>query len=144
MKTKVKLQIKAQEANPSPPIGPALGSKGVNIMNFCNKFNELTKNMPDIKKGTLVSVIINIYPDKSFDFIIKSPPASILIKNLLNITKGSNNPNKNKIGKITYNQLDSIAKQKTNDLIVNSNDAAIKTLIGTAKSMGIEIDEHQK
>jgi large subunit ribosomal protein L11 len=140
MKTTIKLQIKSQEANPSPPIGPALGSKGVNIMNFCNKFNEETKKMTEIKKGTPVSVIINIYQDKSFDFIIKSPPASMLIKNLINIEKGSNCPNKTKVGKIKLEQLNIIAKQKANDLIVNSNDAAIKTLIGTAKSMGIEIE----
>ncbi|HIH2763012.1 MAG TPA: 50S ribosomal protein L11 [Candidatus Azoamicus sp.] len=140
MKTTVKLQIKAQEANPSPPIGPALGSKGVNIMNFCNKFNDATKNMPEIKKGTLVSVIIHIYPDKSFDFIIKSTPTSNIIKDILNIGKGSKNPNKTKISKITREQLEIIVKQKSNDLIVNSNDAAIKTISGTAKSMGIEIE----
>lgn len=140
MKTTIKLQIKAQEANPSPPIGPALGSKGVNIMNFCNKFNEITKNMPDIKKGTIVSVVINIHQDKSFDFIVKSPPVSNLIKNILNIEKGSKNPNKIKIGKIKLEQLEIISNQKSNDLIVNSKDAAIKTIIGTAKSMGIEIE----
>lgn len=140
MKTKVKLQIKAQEANPSPPIGPALGSKGVNIMNFCNKFNDATRNMTELKKGTLVSVIINIYPDKSFDFIIKSTPTSNMLKNVLNIEKGSKNPNKIKICKIKKDQLEIIVKQKLNDLIVNSNDAAIKTIIGTAKSMGIEIE----
>lgn len=140
MKTTVKLQIKAQEANPSPPIGPALGSKGINIMNFCNKFNDTTKNMPEIKKGTLVSVIIHIYPDKSFDFIIKSTPTSNIIKSILNIEKGSKNPNKTKISKITKEQIEIIVKQKSNDLIVNSNDAAIKTIIGTAKSMGIEVE----
>lgn len=140
MKITVKLQIKAQEANPSPPIGPALGSKGVNIMNFCNKFNEATKNMPEIKKGTLVSVVIYIYPDKSFDFIIKSTPTSNMIKNILNIEKGSKNPNKTKICKIKKEQLEIIAKQKSNDLIVNSNDAGMRTIMGTAKSMGIEIE----
>lgn len=140
MKTTIKLQIKSQEANPSPPIGPALGSKGINIMNFCNKFNEATKNMPEIKKGMPVSVIISIYPDKSFDFIIKSPPASTLIKNIININKGSNCPNKTIVGKIKIEHLQLIVKQKSKDLIVNSNDAAIKTLIGTAKSMGIQIE----
>ena len=87
MKTTVKIQIKAQEANPSPPIGPALGSKGINIMNFCNKFNETTKNMTELKKGTLVSVVINIYPDKSFDFIVKSQPTSNILKSILNIER---------------------------------------------------------
>ncbi len=140
MKTTIKLQIKSQEANPSPPIGPALGSKGVNIMSFCNKFNELTKNMPEIKKGMTVSVIIDIYPDKSFDFIVKSPPASTLIKSIININKGSNCPNKTTVGKIKLEQLQLIANQKSKDLIVNTNAAAIKTLIGTAKSMGIEIE----
>jgi len=140
MKTTVKIQIKAQEANPSPPIGPALGSKGINIMNFCNKFNETTKNMTEIKKGTLVSVVINIYPDKSFDFIVKSQPTSNILKSILNIEKGSKNPNKIKVSKINKEQIEIIVKQKMNDLIVNSNDAAIKTIIGTAKSMGIEIE----
>lgn len=140
MKITVKLQIKAQEANPSPPIGPALGSKGINIMNFCNKFNDATKNMSELKKGTLVSVIIHIHPDKSFDFIIKSTPTSNIIKNILNIEKGSQSPNKIKLCKIKKEQLELIAKQKINDLIVNSNDAAMKTILGTAKSMGIEIE----
>ena len=109
-------------------------------MNFCNKFNETTKNMTEIKKGTLVSVVINIYPDKSFDFIVKSQPTSNILKSILNIEKGSKNPNKIKVSKINKEKLEIIVKQKMNDLIVNSNDAAIKTIIGTAKSMGIEIE----
>lgn len=135
----VKLQIRAGEANPSPPIGPALGARGINIIKFCNEFNEKTNNIKDIQKGTILPTIINIYKDKSFDFIIKAPPASTLIKNLLNIEKGSDSPNKNKIGLITEEQLLNIVKQKSDDLIVNSERAALNTLIGTAKSMGIEI-----
>jgi len=135
----VKLQIRAGEANPSPPIGPALGARGINIIKFCNEFNEKTNNLSDIKKGTILPTIINIYKDKSFDFIIKSPPASTLIKNILNIEKGSDCPNKNKIGTITEEQLLSIVKQKNNDLIVNSEQAALNTLVGTALSMGVEI-----
>lgn len=133
----VKLQIKAGEANPSPPIGPALGARGINIMKFCNEFNEKTKNMTEIKKGTLLPTVISIYKDKSFKFIIKSPPASVLIKNILNLEKGSNSPNKNKVGNITKEQLITILNQKKNDLIVNSEKAALNTLMGTAKSMGI-------
>lgn len=136
----IKLQIKAGEANPSPPIGPALGAKGINIMKFCNEFNEKTKNLPNIKKGTILPTVITIFKDKTFSFIIKSPPASTLLKEILNLNKGSSYPNKNKIGTITHEQLNNIVQQKKNDLIVNSNEAAIKTLIGTAKSMGININ----
>ena len=136
----IKLQIRAGEANPSPPIGPALGARGINIVKFCNQFNEKTKNIKDIKKGTILPTVINIYKDKSFDFIIKSPPASVLIKNLLNIEKGSDCPNKNKIGTVTREQLLHIVKQKNSDLIVNSDEAALNTLIGTALSMGINVE----
>lgn len=136
----VKLQIRAGEANPSPPIGPALGSRGINIVSFCNQFNEKTKNLTNIKKGTILPTVINIYKDKSFDFTIKSPPASTLIKNLLNIEKGSDCPNKSKIGTVTREELLNIVQQKKDDLIVNSEDAAVKTLMGTAASMGINIE----
>jgi large subunit ribosomal protein L11 len=140
-KITVKLQVKAQEANPSPPIGPMLGSKGINIMKFCTEFNQKTKDIIDLKKGTLVPVVINIYPDKSFDFLIKSPPTSILIKNILNIEKGSSLPNKNKITNITNDQIMIVFNQKKNDLIVNSVDSGIKSIKGTARSMGINIEE---
>lgn len=139
---RIKLQIKAAEANPSPPIGPALGSKGINIMKFCTEFNEYTKNLANLTKGTVVTTIINIYSDKSFDFKIKSPITSILIKNILNINKGSSFPNKNKVAKITYDQLNNIINMK-NDLFINSKNAAIKTIIGTAKSMGIEVEDFE-
>lgn len=135
---KIKLQIKAQEANPSPPIGPALGSKGVNIMKFCTEFNEVTKKNA-LDKGTLVTAVINVYSDKSFDFIIKSPVTSVLIKKILDIDKGSSFPNKNKVGKISYDQVKIIAEKK-NDLFINSQKSAINTIIGTIKSMGIEIE----
>lgn len=140
IETKIKLQLSACDVNPGPPVGPALGVKGVNIIKFCNEFNAKTKNMSNLKKGTLVPVIITIYKDKSFNFIIKSPPASVLIKILLNMDKGSGNPNKEKVGKITMAQLAIIAEKKNNDLIVNSKEAAINTLKGTAKSMGLIIN----
>ena len=142
--TSIKSQIKAGEANPSPPIGPALGAKGINIMKFCNEFNDKTKNLDNVKKGTPIPTIINIYKDKSFDFIIKSPPASFLIKEILNIEKGSDCPNKNKLCMIKKSQLLEISKKKIKDLIVNSEQAAINTLTGTAKSMGIEVEEITK
>lgn len=136
----IKLQIKSGEANPSPPIGPALGSKGVNIIKFCNEFNEKTKNNKEFKKGTVLPTIINIYKDKSFDFIIKSPPTSVLIKNILNLEKGSSYPNKKKISLIKKEQIMDIINKKKNDLITNSDKAAINTVSGTAKSMGIDIE----
>lgn len=137
---KIKIQIKACEANPSPPIGPALGSKGINIMKFCNDFNDFTKKNHNFIKGSYVTTIINIYSDKSFDFVVKSQVTSIIIKEILSLNKGSSFPNKNKVAKINYNQLKEIALKKNNDIFVNSEEAAIKTVIGTARSMGIEID----
>ncbi len=138
--SKIKIQIKACEATPSPPIGPALGAKGINIMKFCKEFNDkTTKN--GLQKGTMVTTIITIYSDKSFDFIIKTPITSSLIKNILNITKGSSFPNKNKIAKITISQIKEIVDKKKNDLFINSEQASINTIIGTAKSMGITIEE---
>lgn len=137
---KIKIQIKACEANPSPPIGPALGSKGINIMKFCNEFNEFTKKNSSFIKGSYVTTVINIYSDKTFDFLVKTQVTSMLIKSLLLLEKGSSFPNKNKVGKITYDQLKEIAMKKYADIFVNSEQAAINTIIGTAKSMGIEID----
>lgn len=136
---KIKIQIKACEASPSPPVGQALGGKGINIMQFCKEFNEKTSNIENLEKGTLVPVIISIYKDKSFSFITKSPPTTTLIKKLLKIDKGSKEPNKNKIANITEKQIEEIIKIKHNDLIVNSKNSAIKTIHGTLKSMGIKI-----
>ena len=138
--SKIKIQIKACEATPSPPIGPALGAKGINIMKFCKEFNDKTTKS-GLQKGTMVTTIITIYSDKSFDFIIKTPITSSLIKNILNITKGSSFPNKNKIAKITISQIKEIVDKKKIDLFINSEQGSINTIIGTAKSMGITIEE---
>lgn len=131
----IKIQIVAGEANPAPPVGPALGSAGVNIMNFCKEFNSQTLNI----KGMLIPTIITIYDDKTYDFILKSPPASTLIKQVLNLKKGSSNPNKEKVGKITKEEIKSIAMQKIKDLNTNKIDNAIKIIEGTIRSMGIDI-----
>ena len=139
--SKIKIQIKACEATPSPPIGPALGAKGINIMKFCKEFNDKTTKINGLQKGTMVTTIIIIYSDKSFDFIIKTPITSSLIKNILNITKGSSFPNKNKVAKITIDQVKEIVDKKEIDLFINSKKASINTIIGTAKSMGITIEE---
>lgn len=136
----IKLQLKTGEANPSPPVGPALGSKGVNIPKFCNEFNIESTKIKTLEKGTIVPVIITIYIDKSFTFIIKSPPVSVLLKKAANITKGSKFPNKTKVATLTIAQIENIAKTKENDLIVNSKESAIKSIIGTAKNMGIEVN----
>merc|ERR1712159_207334 len=112
----IKLQVKAGEANPSPPVGPALGQHGVNIMEFCKSFNEKTRLLKNIPKGTLMPVIINVFQDKSFDFIIKSPPVSILIKNLMNLEKASSTPSTNKVGTLTKKQLKAIYEDKKKDL----------------------------
>jgi large subunit ribosomal protein L11 len=133
--TIIKLQAPAGKANPAPPIGPALGQHGVNIMDFVNKFNEKTKNMGD----TIVPVEITVYADRSFDFIIKSPPAAILLKKAAQIEKGSGVPNREKVGKVTDKQIEEIAKQKIKDLNANDLAAAKKIIAGTARSMGIEI-----
>lgn len=131
----LKLQIPAGKANPSPPVGPALGQRGVNIMEFCKAFNEKTKDMGDFN----IPVIITVYQDKSFSFITKKPPVTDLIKKEANIKKGSDNPLKNKIGKLTQNQIESIAKLKMEDLNANDLEAAKKIVSGSARSMGIEI-----
>ena len=136
----IKLHVKACEASPSPPIGPALGSKGVNIMKFCTEFNDRSKKIVNLEKGTVVTVVIDIYSDKSFSFVIKSAITSNLIKELLNINKGSSYPNKNKVAKITYDQIKHIVSLKKNDLFISSEEAAINTIVGTIRSMGIHVE----
>lgn len=131
----LKLQIPAGKANPSPPVGPALGQRGVNIMEFCKAFNEKTKDMGNFN----IPVIITIYQDKSFTFITKKPPVTDLIKKAANITKGSDNPLKNKVGKLTNKQLEEIAQTKIEDLNASDIQAAKKIVAGSARSMGIEI-----
>lgn len=133
----LKLQIPAGKANPSPPVGPALGQRGVNIMEFCKAFNEKTKDMGDFN----IPVVITIYQDKSFTFITKKPPVTDLIKKEVNIKKGSDNPLKNKVGSLTMNQLKAIATAKMEDLNANNLEAAIAIVAGSAKSMGIDIVE---
>lgn len=137
----VKLQLNAGEANPGPPVGPALGSRGVNGMEFCKAFNAQTSNIPNVEKGTPVSVVITIYSDRSFTFIVKTPPASTLLKKHLKLAKGSSVPNKDKVAKISREQLEEIAKIKEPDLTAADIDAAVRTIAGTATSMGIEIEE---
>lgn len=131
----LKLQIPAGKANPSPPVGPALGQRGVNIMEFCKAFNEKTKDMGDFN----IPVIITVYQDKSFSFITKKPPVTDLIKKEANIKKGSDNPLKNKIGKLSSAQVESIAKTKMDDLNANDLEAAKQIVLGSARSMGVEI-----
>jgi len=133
----IKLQITAGQANPAPPVGPSLGQHGVNIMEFCKTFNATTKDMPG---GTVVPVIITVYHDKSFTFIMKSPPAASLLKRAAGIAVGSGEPNKNKVGKVTRKQLEEIAKQKMQDLNAQDIDAAINIIAGTARSMGIDVE----
>lgn len=135
----IRLQIKAGEANPSPPVGPVLGQHGVNIREFCEAFNTATKN---IEKGLPIPVIITVYADRSFSFVTKTPPASILLKKLvLKGKSGSARPNMEKVGKVTRQQLEEIAKMKASDLTAADLEAAILTIAGTARSMGIEIEE---
>ena len=133
----LKLQIPAGAANPSPPVGPALGQVGVNIMDFCNAFNAETQNA---EKGLPLPVVITVYEDKSFTFIVKTPPAAVLIKKALGIPKGSGEPNREKVGKLKRAQLEDIAKQKEPDLNSNDLDAAVLIIAGTARSMGVEVD----
>ena len=135
LKATVKLQVPAGEANPAPPVGPALGQHGVNIMEFCKSFNMRTESM----KGTVIPVIISVYEDKSFTFITKTPPAAILIRKALNLEKGSGEPNKNKVGALNVSQLEEIAKTKMPDLNANDIESAMKIVAGTARQMGIEI-----
>ena len=130
----VKLQIPAGEANPAPPVGPALGQHGVNIMEFCKAFNAQTES----KRGTIIPVIISVYEDKSFTFITKTPPAATLIKKALNLEKGSGEPNKDKVGTISDEQLAEIAKVKLQDLNAIDIEGAKKIIAGTARSMGVD------
>lgn len=133
----IKLQVKAGEANPSPPIGPALGQHGVNIMEFCKAFNAQTQK---IEKGLVLPVVISVYADRSFTFITKSPPAPILLLKAAGLPKGSSNPLKTKVGKVTIAQVEEIAKIKAKDLTAASMKASIRTIAGTARSMGIVVE----
>ena len=133
----LKLQIPAGGANPSPPVGPALGQVGVNIMDFCNAFNAETQNA---EKGLPLPVVISVYEDKSFTFIVKSPPAAVLIRKALGIPKGSGEPNREKVGKLTRSQLEDIANAKEPDLNSNDMDAAVLIIAGTARSMGVDVE----
>jgi large subunit ribosomal protein L11 len=131
----IKLQIAAGQANPAPPVGPALGQHGVNIMGFCKEFNARTKDQP----GMIIPVVITVFQDKSFTFITKSPPASILLKKAAGIASGSKVPNKEKVGKVTRKQVLDIVKLKLSDLNATSEEAAARVIAGTARSMGIEV-----
>ena len=133
----VKLQIAAGKATPAPPVGPALGQAGINIMEFCKQFNAKTSSKE--LDGLIIPVVISVFNDKSFTFITKTPPASILLKRAAGVAKGSGSPNKDKVGKVTEKQVADIAKQKLPDLNAASIDAAIKSVKGTARSMGIEV-----
>ena len=133
----VKLQVPAGQANPSPPIGPALGQQGVNIMEFCKQFNAQTQQL---EKGLPIPVVITVYADRSFTFIMKTPPASVLIRKQLGIEKGSGTPNTTKVGKINRKQLEEIAKTKTPDLTAADLDAAVRTIAGSARSMGVDVE----
>ena len=133
----IKLQVPAGEANPSPPVGPALGQHGVNIMEFCKAFNSQTQKT---EKGLPLPVVITVYNDRSFTFITKTPPASVLLKKALGIPKGSGVPNKEKVGKVTRAQLEEIATAKMPDLNAADMDAAVKIIAGSARSMGIDVE----
>ncbi len=133
---KIKLQIEAGQASPAPPVGPALGQHNVNIMDFVRQFNDKTNKM---EAGTIIPVVISVFKDRTFSFIMKTPPASYLLKKAAGIAKGSGEPNKEKVGKITDKQIEEIAKQKMQDLNAYDIDAAKKIIIGTAKNMGLEI-----
>ncbi len=133
----VKLQVPAGKANPSPPIGPALGQRGLNIMAFCKEFNAKTQG---IEPGLPLPVVITAYADKSFTFVIKSPPATVLIKKAISLTKGSSRPHTDKVGKITRAQLEEIAKTKLADMNAANLDAAVRTIAGSARSMGVNVE----
>ena len=132
----VKLQCKGGQANPAPPIGPALGSKGVNIMEFCKQFNARTQDKP----GKVLPVLITVFTDKSFEFVIKTPPAAVQLMELSNVKKGSKEPNRNKVGKVTWSQVEEIAKDKMADLNCFTVDSAMKMVAGTARSMGLTVE----
>jgi large subunit ribosomal protein L11 len=133
----IKLQIPAGKANPSPPVGPALGQRGLNIMEFCKAFNAQTQGM---EPGLMLPVVITAFADKSFTFVLKTPPATVLIKKAIKLEKGSGKPNSDKVGKITRAQLEEIAKAKMKDLTAADLDAAVKTIAGSARSMGVVVE----
>ncbi len=133
--TQIKLQIEAGKANPSPPIGPALGQHGVNIMDFCKAFNARTAE----DAGMIIPVILTVYQDRSFTFITKTPPAAVLLKKAAKVAKGAGDPKRDRVGKVTHQQVEEIAKQKMVDLNAHDLDAACKIIKGTARSMGIEV-----
>ena len=132
----VKLQCKGGQANPAPPIGPALGSKGINIMEFCKQFNARTQD----KQGKILPVLITVYADKSFEFIIKTPPAAVQLKDAAKIQSGSKEPNRDKVGKVTWEQVEDIAKDKMADLNAFSLESAMTMIAGTARSMGLTVE----
>jgi large subunit ribosomal protein L11 len=133
----IKLQVPAGQANPSPPVGPALGQHGVNIMEFCKAFNAQTQS---VEQGLPIPVVITVYSDRSFTFIMKTPPASVLLRKAAGINKGSGEPNTEKVGKVTRAQLEEIATQKMPDLTAADMDAAVRTIAGSARSAGIEVE----
>src|ERR1700752_2961702 len=133
----VKLQVPAGAANPAPPIGPALGQQGVNIMEFCKQFNAQTQKM---EKGLPIPTVITVYSDRSFTFIMKTPPAAVLIRKAIGIEKGSGTPNTAKVGKISRKQLEEVAKMKQPDLTAADLDAAVRTIAGSARSMGVDVE----
>lgn len=134
----IKLQVPAGKANPSPPVGPALGQRGVNIMEFCKAFNAATQSL---EEGLPTPVVITVYSDRSFTFVTKTPPAPVLIKKALGIPKGSSTPHSNKVGTINRAQLEAIAKIKTPDLTAADMEAAVKTIAGTARSIGVDVED---
>ena len=134
----VKLQVPAGQANPSPPIGPALGQQGVNIMEFCKQFNAQTQKL---EKGLPIPVIITVYSDRSFNFIMKTPPAAVLIRKAAGLEKGSGTPNKEKVGKLSKKQVQDIANMKMPDLNTKNLESAMKQIAGTARSMGVEVEK---
>jgi len=134
---KITLQIPAGQANPAPPVGPALGEHKVNIMDFCKKFNDATKNE---EPGLIIPVEITVYQDRSFDFVLKQPPVAVLLKKAAGIQKGSPEPNRMKVGRVTMEQVRRIAERKLPDLNTDDVEAAIRTVLGTAKNMGIEVE----
>lgn len=136
IKTTIKLYCPAGQANPAPPVGPALGQHGVNIMEFCKQFNERTRG----REGLTLPAVITVYEDRTFDFIIKSPPSTVLLKRACGIAKASGEPNKNKVGKVTLAQVREIAEEKQKDLNAKNMDGAVKIITGTARSMGIEVE----
>ena len=133
----IKLQVAAGKANPSPPVGPALGQHGVNIMEFCKAFNAQTQNL---EKGLPTPVVITVYSDRSFTFILKTPPASVLIRKAIGIEKGSGAPNTNKVGRISRKQIEDVAKLKQPDLTAADLEAAVRTIAGSARSMGVDVE----